>query len=335
MKKSIKYESLNGIRTFACIGILMMHVLTNGSYNLNHIFMKVIGSFTQLVYLFMIISSFSMCCGYYEKIKYNKISLEEFYNKRIKKTMPFFIFLIIIDVIYCHNFDSFIEGFANVTMMFNFIPNELNVIGVGWFLGLVFVFYMIFPFFVYLFSNKKRACFVTLISFVMSYFSVSYFDLTRVNMFYSFVYFCVGGFIYLFRDNIVAIVNKNRFITIFLLLFLTSLYYFKIYDAKYVSLFLVFLFGLLTCYIISIKSKILNNSLVTYFSNISFEIYLSHMLLFRVIEKLKLVNIFDNQYLSYISTCCICIISTVFFIKLYDLFFKYVSFKIKGVEKYG
>ena len=85
MKKVEKYNSLNGLRAFACIGILLMHVLSNANYEFNSMLTEVIQSFTNLVFLFMIISSFSMCCGYYNKIKNNDLDLETFYIKRIKK----------------------------------------------------------------------------------------------------------------------------------------------------------------------------------------------------------------------------------------------------------
>ncbi|WP_158223266.1 hypothetical protein [Fibrobacter sp. UWS1] len=38
------------------------------------------------------------------------------------------------------------QAFADLTLAFNLLPNpDISVIGVGWFLGLVFLFYMIFP----------------------------------------------------------------------------------------------------------------------------------------------------------------------------------------------
>ena len=81
-----KYDSINGLRTIAAIGIVMMHVLANVDYKLNNVILEsVIASFTQFVYLFMIISAFSMCCGYYEKLKNNKKSMNDFYKKQILK----------------------------------------------------------------------------------------------------------------------------------------------------------------------------------------------------------------------------------------------------------
>ena len=195
-----KYNSINGLRTIAAIGIVMMHVLANVDYKLNNIIIEnVINSFTQFVYLFMIISAFSMCCGYYEKIKNNQITMNDFYKKRFIKILPFFTFLVIINTIFEGSLTSVYEGFIDLTLMFGFLPvNSLNAIGVAWFLGVVFLFYMIFPFFVFLLDNKKRAWFVFEVSFILNilcknYFFTENFGLinysARNNFLYDFVYF--------------------------------------------------------------------------------------------------------------------------------------------------
>ena len=62
------YGSINGLRTAACIGIVMMHVASNSNYSLDGFLSEsVIPSFTNFVFLFMAVSAFGMCCGYYEK----------------------------------------------------------------------------------------------------------------------------------------------------------------------------------------------------------------------------------------------------------------------------
>lgn len=317
MKKTLKYKSLDGLRSVSCIGIVLMHVLTNISYDLKSFTLtNIIQSFTQFVYLFMIISSFSMCCGYYEKIKNNKITLEEFYINRIKKIIPFFTILVIIETLYHHSLTSFIEGFANITMFFGFLPKELSVAGVGWFLGLIFIFYMIFPFFVFLFSNKKRAFIVTIISFIMNFISVLYFNIKRSNMFYSFVYFCIGGLIYLYKDQIVSNIRKRK-LMYFLLILTTIVCYYVIPQNKYIfNTEMIIIFGLLTCYSISIDSKILNNKFMEFVSKLSMEIYLSHMFIFRLIEKLNLTKITNNNYISYIITCCLVFGCSIIFSKI-------------------
>ena len=61
-------------------------------------------------------------------------------------------------------------------MCFNLLPNpNIEVIGVGWFLGTVFTFYMLFAFFTFLLDNKKRGWMVLLLSFVFCYIAIVYF----------------------------------------------------------------------------------------------------------------------------------------------------------------
>ena len=69
MKKH--YGAIDGLRTIGCIGIIMMHMLSkdNNSYSISgFIAERMIPSFTNFVFLFMTVSAFGMCCGYYEKV---------------------------------------------------------------------------------------------------------------------------------------------------------------------------------------------------------------------------------------------------------------------------
>ena len=93
------YGAIDGLRTIACIGILMMHVRANTSYEISgFIYDTMIPSFTNFVFLFMTVSAFGMCCGYYDRVIHNRISLNDFYGKRFKKIMPFFSILVLLDV---------------------------------------------------------------------------------------------------------------------------------------------------------------------------------------------------------------------------------------------
>lgn len=63
-----RYGAIDGLRAFSTIGIVLMHVRSNGGYVLSgFVGERLIPSFTDLVFLFMIISGFSVCCGYYSK----------------------------------------------------------------------------------------------------------------------------------------------------------------------------------------------------------------------------------------------------------------------------
>ena len=69
------------MRAYAAIGIVLMHVMANMSVRptTNIITNKVISCFSSFTLLFMIISPFSMCCGYYGRVKSGAITPAEFY----------------------------------------------------------------------------------------------------------------------------------------------------------------------------------------------------------------------------------------------------------------
>ena len=72
-----RYTSLDGLRSIAAIGIVIMHVLAN-LYVVpenNALYGTIIPSLTNFVYLFFSISAFAMCCGYYERMKSGQIFL--------------------------------------------------------------------------------------------------------------------------------------------------------------------------------------------------------------------------------------------------------------------
>lgn len=325
-----RFDSIDGIRVIACICIVLMHVKANLNFSFsNDVLDFIVDQFTNFVFLFMTISAFGMCCGYYEKIKNNEISPVDFYSKRIKKLLPFFVFLIIIDLIVEHNIPSIIEGFANSTLLFNFLNKDLSVIGVAWFLGLVFMFYLLFPFFTYLFRNKKSAWFVTLIAVLMNIVSIYYFNVGRTNMFYSFVYFCVGGLIYLYKDNIICIFSKSRIYGIVFII-LSIVFYFVLPSNNEYLLLLkwILLSASLVCYSISYNSNVLNNKITKYLGIISLELYLCHMVVFRALEKLNIISLFSNNLLSYICIFVMVFIGasllSIGFNKAYSIFEKKV-----------
>lgn len=323
-----KYDSLNGVRTISCIGILLMHVLSNSSYELNPILSETIYKCTHFVFLFMILSAFSMCCGYFEKIKNNKISVEEFYKKRIKKILPFFAILVLIDIIVEHNISSLIEGFADVTLLFGFIPNEITVIGVGWFIGLVFLFYLMFPFFVYLFSNKKRAWIVTIIALFMNISSTAYFNIGRTNMFYSFLFFCIGGLIFLYKDKLIELFQGSRFFSLTMLLSSIGLFFLS-FDNEYILMGQIILYSIIIIiYAISFDKSLLNNKFTSFIGSISLEIYLSHMIVFRILEKIHILSIINNQYISYCIITILVLVGTIIIAQLFKVFERFIKNKV-------
>ena len=228
MEKRI-YHGIEWLRAMACIGILVWHVKANNSYVVPDIFNKVITSFDDLVYLFMAISSFCLCCTYYPEVIGCKMDWTEFYKKRYAKLLPFFSLLIFLDVMIHFSIDSLLEGVTELTLFHGFVPIDFSVIGVGWFIGMVFIFYLVFTY-------------------------------------------------YFLGENILT----RLFMTTSLL-------------------------------VVAISSNVKVIKPVTFLSGISMEIYLSHMVIFRLIEKVHLNLCFGNGWIQYVFTCIMVIVFTVIF----------------------
>ena len=94
-----------------------MHVLSNSNYKMSgFIAQRVIPSFSDFVFLFMTISAFGMCCGYYERIMHNQLSLSHFYERRFRKILPFFGILVLLDLILEPSLSHLYEAFADLTL---------------------------------------------------------------------------------------------------------------------------------------------------------------------------------------------------------------------------
>ena len=313
--KAMHYEALDGVRAYAIMGIVLMHVRANGKYAIDgFVYNTLITSFTNFVFLFMTVSAFGMCCGYYDKILNQKITVEQFYTKRYQKIWPFFAALCMLDLFVSPSIDSVYEVFANLTLCFGLLPNaNIEVIGVGWTLGVIFVFYMLFPFFCYLLANRKRAWLVFAISIAFNVLCQIYFFDTnhmsvrfraRANIVYSAVYFFAGGLIYLYRDKISEI-SKHYWRVMLGLCGGAIVIYFAIGESTMTTLLVsvaLLIYALGDC-----RKGILINPVMKFLGGISFEIYLCHMVSFRILEKLHLTHVVSNELIAY----CITAIGTI------------------------
>lgn len=338
------YSSLDGLRAYAAVGIVLMHVQANLVIKPsdNILTCNVIPWFTNFTLLFMIISAFSMCCGYYERVKSGAITPAKFYAKRYHRTWPFFAMMVMISFAMDSSWSTFCQSFADLTMCFNLLPNpNIEVIGVGWFLGTVFTFYMLFPFFTFLLDNKKRGWMVLLLSLVFCYIAIVYFGtpdfmvkpIDKVNIIYSSPFFISGGMIYLYRHGIKSRVEKHWMIALASCLVLTILRF--VVDIK--GLFILpdlIVFAAWLIYAIGSKDIVLNNRAAKYLSGISMEIYLCHMMFFRIVSMLHLDKFIHNNDILYVATCFATLFGAISFshvIKYY--LFHFVVSKISSYKK--
>lgn len=285
----------------------MMHLKANNPYKINgFVYNTLIPSFSAFVYLFMVISAFGMCCGYYNKIIGGKVDFNDFYRKRYMRILPFFAILVAIDLVMKFSLGYVAEGIADISLTFGLFPNDIEVIGVGWFLGLVFAFYMIFPFYCTLISSKRKAWLSFILALALNIILGSYFKVGENNVIYSLCYFILGGIIYHYKSE------TEKVPTYFLLpiLILSIVLFFAVGGNTITRLFAS---GIMLMLAISNDNIILNNPFTKFISDISMEIYLSHMVIFRGMERLKLNSFIDNDMIQYAFTLSCCFIMTVIF----------------------
>lgn len=302
-----RYESLDGFRCYASIGIVLMHILTNlpALPAQNFLFTRIIPWFTEFTLLFMIISGFSLHCGYFDRFRKGLITPATFYSKRIARLFPFFALMCLLDFIASMSLNSLYELYADLTLCFGLIPDmEINIIGVGWFIGVVMVFYMIYPFVVFLQSTRTRAI-ITMILFIglvlVAYNCATHPDMIgRRQIFYVLPLFLSGGLIYHFRNEISGFVSRHNFICGVLALAASVLpFVFDCSTTKAILLVNLTVFSIWLAFAIGSRCLLLNNRIVRYISGISLEIYLCHMVFFRIFERISPFGRHLNDMLTY------------------------------------
>ena len=315
MSDTKKYGNIDALRTFGCLAIIAWHIKANTGFSTGGGLDIVIPSFDYLVYLFMMISGFGMCNGYYRELKTGTCDLNKFYSKRYRRTVPFFAILILLDLVIEFSPETLCEGFMEITMLFGFLPNNtLSTIGVAWTLGAIFAFYIIFPFIVFLLYNKKRGIMSFVISLAITYMCQCYFMTDRFVtedfvMRHSFLYclpfFLIGGIVYLYKDEIENFVNRFKGISLCAVLVLTVGYYSTPNAIDSIDIVVVKTLLLYTGWLglsLGYDNRLMNNKFTNYISNLSMEMYLSHMVVFRIIEKTGITGQNENSIVRYMAT---------------------------------
>lgn len=336
-----RYGNIDGLRTIAALGVVLMHVRANIGYKIvsgggtDYLINRLIPQLSSYVYLFFIISGFAMCCGYYEKIKNNEITLNNFYSKRYRKVLPFFSLLVLMDLAVklileggIANCDIY-EAFADLTLMFGLLPaSNITVVGVGWTLGVIFGFYILFPFFVFLIWTRKRAWVGLILSIGLNYLCTTYFlsegNTVRCNVLRCLCYFIAGGLIYLYRAEIENSLKKPWMGLAVSLLGFVLVLFVPISSTETIGLIVYELktiagFSLVLCGAICPDIPIWKNRFTAFISKYSLEVYLAHMMVFRVLEKIRLTQVAGSTVLSMLISFVLTVSGAVLFAILFNL----------------
>lgn len=328
------------------MGIMLMHIRANTSYEHMGAFVydRIVDSFTWLVFLFFAISGFGMCFGYLDKFLIGEIDLETFYKRRYAKVLPFFGFLLLIAVIAEHSMAAVYEASVELVLLNGLLPNgETSVLGVCWTLGVIFLFYLLFPAYTVLMKTKKRA-WLALFASLWIGFSCSRhlfgkgFVTESFIAGHSFIYciplFVGGGIVYLYRDGIKSFCGKHRRAALGLCVLVTALWYVlpdsdEVLCPKGLAVSCLWL-----AYAVGTESRLLSSKPLRFISKISMEIYLAHMMIFRVLEKLNLLYIFGNSgaggWLSYITVFVLMLAGVTAFILCWKKIYAAVTSRFAG-----
>ena len=123
--------------------------------------------------------------------------------------------------------------------------------------------------------------------------------------------FVAGGLIYLYRESLKNLAKRIRWIL--LLLISAGMLCYARFERTTFGMLL--LFSLMVIYAIGRQSErgLLNNPVTRFISGISMELYLCHMVAYRVIEKVGLVHLFESDVVSYWVASILTIIGAVIF----------------------
>lgn len=327
--KNERYDSLDGLRVLACVGIVLMHVKSNMAVKPTENFLteNVIAFTGDFVLLFMMLSAFSMCCGYYKRFYNGTITPRQFYSRRYTRVWPFFALLVLIDIamkfvgeraLTDNMAQELAEAFADLTLVFGLLPDaDIKVVGVGWFLGLIFVFYMLFPFFVYLLGTKRKAWTVLILSAAMYFVSdLRLGGIGSNNIIFCAPYFIAGGIVYMYRYAIVSIMHRRITYWSYTVAVMAYTAFFFVSGDMRLPLFSnLLLYTLWLIYAVGTGNRktLFSTKAAARVSGISMEVYLCHMMFFRIVEKLHLENRITNCDLNYWITCCLVLAGTMCF----------------------
>lgn len=119
-----------------------------------------------------------------------------------------------------------------------------------------------------------------------------------------FPYFVLGGIIYLYKDNIANFfINlSDQFMLLIRLLMILCVPLIFGHSLFSIGLLPIFVLGYAVCFP---KYPLLESKVLCYIGDISMEIYLCHMFIYRLLEKFDCLYLFENYHLNFGVMSCI------------------------------
>jgi peptidoglycan/LPS O-acetylase OafA/YrhL len=315
-----RYEYIDSLRGFAIILVLLAHVphsLASLHLSFPRWLFEISNQGGRGVQLFYIISAFTICMTYTNRIGIEKNIKFNFFIIRFFRIAPLFYICLIYYTLRMCFFDGFgdfniLKLLTSITFTNGFNENFINGIIPGqWSIAIEMVFYLTVPFWIKKINSPNKAILVIFISLIFSKKLILFLTSNHYvedELFYYFFLpnqisvFFLGVLLYL-TGNKNKVVNDHKYIVwaniFFLAFFFVSFAYegYEFYLPKFFIFSLLLL--LLVVIVIKDKSKIIVNKFFVLFGKISFSVYLIHFAFYPLMP-LIIKNINDFYTLNVI-----------------------------------
>jgi peptidoglycan/LPS O-acetylase OafA/YrhL len=311
---------------------------------------------TEAVYMFFVLSGFLIIRLIYRYKQRNAFSIRKFYIRRMLRIFPLYYLIVGFGFLFYWVVLPFLNiPFANdynlgegILMATFFLPNVLakmhmpgGILEVLWSIGIEEQFYlMIAPL---LFYTRKHRILLVLSALTIGYFIIFHLDVIRVLRYYKFVYF------FLFAGGIIAILEENKrleflkstpliplgIVIVTILSFVTDIIQFDQLWLRHLitmTLFSLFIHSLAT----NNFGLTVNNRFLSYLGQISYGIYMLHVIALNMIVFLVLKiherEIFNDTItilLIYILTFALTILMAHVSYKYFESYFLKLKTKFR------
>lgn len=321
-----RIRGLDGLRGFAAIFIIAFHVAVLGGYiGQNSLFDRVIGRGDCFVRMFFMLSGFSLMCAYFKSFSEGRFNIGQFLKKRVIKIYPLFWIVCICHVIfnYCeYNSINIYEIIGSASMLFALFPSyQDSLVWGGWSMGIQVIFYLFFPVFMCLCKNKRSTWAALIVSFCLLEIYLQFYgngiQNAHINILRQMIYFVAGALIFHYK-NLLQILHRRTKIIVSLICVLLEIGCFLIFSKIIEDITILIAFSALIVLQILGFDYIMNSVIFCWLGKISYEIYLLHCVIYRLIAFLKnnsvfapLMN-FQTYFWHFISITVITIIASYF-----------------------